>query len=124
MKQIPQIDKLFMPWESGGWDFGTEEIPNGPKKDWLHFILEFTKRTEAGKWNQKYGVMIFKANYGYQSAMKKIVDDCVKQMKKEDPNVIVMDETDDDKVKTWVVGNKDKIQEMVDDELKAPFSTP
>ena len=120
MKEIPQVDKLFMPWESGGmgpYGWKDEKMEPGPKKDWLNFILNFTKRTEAGKWNDKYGVMIFKANYGYHSAMKKIVDDYVRDMKKANSNVVVMDETDDNRVRTWIVGLPSSIQQMVEDEL-------
>jgi hypothetical protein len=82
-------------------------------------ILDLTKRTEAGNWNEKYGVMIFKANYGYQSAMKSIVDGYVSGLKVEDPKVIVMEEIDDNKVRTWIIGNPDNIKKMVEDELKA-----
>jgi hypothetical protein len=117
MKAPPQIDKLLMPF-SGYIEKGSE------MQNWLDFVLEFTKRTEAGKWNDKYGIMTFKANYGYHSAMKKIVDDCVREMKKETPDVVVLDETDDDRVRTWVVGKPDKIKEMIEDELRAPFATP
>jgi hypothetical protein len=42
-----------MPWECC---VGVSGKIEGPKKDWLNFILNFTKRTEAGKWNEKYGV--------------------------------------------------------------------
>lgn len=114
-----QVDKLFMPWEvNADFGMGGEKL-KGPKKEWLDFILNFTKRTEAGNWNEKYGVMVFKANYGYHSAMKKIVDDCVQQMKKENPDIVVMDESDDNRVRTWTVGKPDSIKQMVEDELKS-----
>lgn len=110
--KLPQIAKFIYP--------GDERDDKGDyteKKLWIDWILNFTKRTEAGKWNEKYGVMVFKANYGYHSAMKKIVEDYVKQTKKENPDVIVMEEVDDNKVRSWVIGNSDKIKEMVEDEL-------
>jgi hypothetical protein len=88
------------------------------RKDWTSFILNMTKHTEAGKFNDKYGVMVFKANYGYISVMKSIVDHYTNQLKNEDSNVVVMEEVDDYKAKTWIVGNADKIKQMVDDELK------
>ena len=87
--------------------------------DWLELILDLTKKSEPGKWNEKYGVMVFKANYGYHSIMKKIVDDYVKSVRINDPKIIVMEEVDDNKVKSWVVGNPDNIKSMVNDELKA-----
>jgi uncharacterized radical SAM superfamily protein len=65
--------------------------------------------------------MIFKANYGYHSAMKKIVDDYVRDMKKANSNVVVMDETDDNRVRTWVVGFPSSIQQMVEDEFVKTF---
>jgi len=65
----------------------------------------------------KYGVMIFKANYGYQSNMKLLVKSYVKELKLSDPKVIVIEEVDDFKAKTWIVGNADNIQKMVNDEL-------
>ncbi len=112
--KLPQIDKLLFP---------QIEPDNGkdvwfPRSDWAKTILNFTKRTEAGKWNEKYGVMVFKANYGYHSAMKKIVDDYVREMKKDNPNIVVMDETDDNRVRTWTIGDPNNIRKMVEDELK------
>lgn len=106
-----QVDRLICPGTNITGD-------NLDVSNWISFILEFTKRTEAGKWNEKCGVIIFKANYGYHSAMRKIVKDTVEKMKKEDPKTIVMEEVDDNKVRTWVVGNSDKIKQMVNDELK------
>lgn len=92
---------------------------NKERSNWTTFILNMTKHTEAGKFNDKYGVMVFKANYGYISAMKTIVDHYVSQLKKEDSSIVVMEEVDDYKAKTWIVGNADKIKQMVDDELKS-----
>lgn len=89
------------------------------QSEWLKFILELTAHSEPGKWDEKYGVMIFKANRGYQSAMKKIVDNYIKKAKVYDSDIIVMTETDDNMVKSWVIGNKDKIKQMVEDSLKS-----
>jgi hypothetical protein len=71
----------------------------------------------AGQLDDKYGVMVFKAKYGNYSIVKKIVDDYVRNAKKIDPDIIVMEDRDDNLVKTWVIGNKDKISQMVNDEF-------
>jgi hypothetical protein len=68
-------------------------------------------------WNEKYGVMIFKANRGYQSAMNKIVKEYTKKAKQYDSDIMVLKDIDDNNTKIWIVGNKYKIKEMVDDYL-------
>ncbi len=109
-------EKLIFP-PSGG--FVTRDVRSDDIKKWVSSVLELTKRTEAGKWNEKYGIMVFKANYGYHSVMKKIVKDYLKQAKTEDSEIIVMEDVDDNKVRTWVVGNSTNIKQMIDDEFKS-----
>lgn len=71
-----------------------------------------------GQLNEKYGIMVFKSKPGNYSIVKRIVTDYVIKSKKIDPYIIVMEDIDDNLVKTWMVGNIQKISEMVNDELK------
>jgi hypothetical protein len=70
--------------------------------------------------DHKYKVMKFKANYGYISAMKRIVNQYIKLAKLNDPDTIVLEEVNDDKSKTWIVGNSKDITRMVNDALISP----
>lgn len=70
---------------------------------------------------KKYGVITFKSKYGKYSVLKNIIFNYVRECKKFDKDVIVMEDVDDNLVKTWVVGNKYKINQMVNDSLKKQF---
>ncbi len=83
--------------------------------------MNSTKIEEPGKWNRKHGVMVFKANHGYQSTMDRIVHQYVNTIKLKDPEVLVLEETDDFKVKSWIVGNPKNISKMVDEEFNTPL---
>jgi hypothetical protein len=72
----------------------------------------------AGELDKQYGVMVFKARKGNYAIVKRIVDDYVRKSKKIDPDIIVMEDIDDNLVKSWLVGNKDKIVQMVNDSLQ------
>lgn len=65
--------------------------------------------------NERYGVMVFKAKKGNYSTMKRIVNQYVRNSKKFDRDVIVIEDVDDNLVKSWLIGNKDKIAQMVND---------
>lgn len=82
--------------------------------------MESNKNIETGKWDRKYNVMVFKANHGHQFDMNNIVQKYVKSIKSKDPEILVLEETDDFRVKTWVVGNSKNINKMVDEEFNRP----
>lgn len=73
----------------------------------------------SGKLDEKYGIMVFKAKKGNYSIMKRIVADYVIRSRKVDPDIMVMEDIDDDSVKTWLVGNPNKINQMVEDSLNS-----
>lgn len=75
----------------------------------------------SGELDEKYGIMIFKARKGNYSIMKRIVDEYVRKSKKIDTDIIVMEDMDDNLIKSWLIGNKDKIAQMVNDSLKSSF---
>lgn len=70
-----------------------------------------------GKLDDKYGIMVFKAKKGNYAIMKRIVADYVIRSKKIDPDIMIMEDMDDNFIKTWVVGNPNKINQMVEDSL-------
>lgn len=72
----------------------------------------------TGELDKQYGIVVFKAKKGNYSIVKRIVDDYVRKSKKIDPDIIVMEDMDDNLVKSWLIGNKDKISQMVNDSLK------
>lgn len=72
-----------------------------------------------GKLDEKYGIMVFKAKKGNYAIMKKIVVDYVIRSKKIDPDIIIMEDMGDNLVKTWLVGNPNKINQMVEDSLNS-----
>lgn len=75
----------------------------------------------SGELDEKYGVMVFKAKKGNHAIMKRIVAEYVIKSKKIDPNIVIMEDMDDNDVKIWTVGNADKINQMVEDSLKQPI---
>lgn len=95
------------------------EGADSERRDWITFVLNMTKHTESGKWNEKYSIMTFKARFGYISVMDAIVKEYVKGAKQTDDKIITMEEVNDDRSKTWVVGNPENIKQMVDDEFKS-----
>jgi len=68
-----------------------------------------------GELDEKYGIMVFKARKGNYSIMKRIVNDYVRSLKKTDKNVVVLEEKDENLIKTWVVGNPSSIQKQTED---------
>lgn len=72
----------------------------------------------AGELDEKYGIMVFKAKKGNYAIVKRIVNEYVRNSKKIDPDIIVMEDMDDNLVKSWLIGNKDKISQMVNDSFK------
>lgn len=89
-----------------------QELVNSLKeaKMWMDGYIK-----PSGELDEKYGVMIFKAKHGNYSIVKRIVNEYIRQSKKIDSDIIVMEDVDDNLVKTWLVGNKDKISQMVND---------
>jgi hypothetical protein len=76
----------------------------------------------SGELDEKYGIMVFKAKKGNYAIVKRIVNEYIRNSKKIDPDIIVMEDTDDNLVKSWLIGNKDKISQMVNDSFKQqPF---
>lgn len=72
----------------------------------------------SGELDKQYGVMVFKAKKGNYAIVKRIVNEYVRNSKKVDPDIIVMEDVDDNLVKSWLIGNKDKISRMVNDSFK------
>lgn len=72
----------------------------------------------SGELDEKYGIMVFKAKKGNYAIVKRIVNEYVRNSKKIDPDIIVMEDMDDNLVKSWLIGNKDKISQMVNDSFK------
>lgn len=65
-----------------------------------------------------YNVITFKSKRGNYTSVNKFVKDYVKEQKSKNNNLIVIQDIDDDGVKSWVVGKPEDIKRMVDDQCE------
>lgn len=65
----------------------------------------------------KHGVITFKARYGLITAMFRFVKAFYKKMKQQDPETIMIEEVNQDKSKTWLIGSSSDISKIINSEL-------